>query len=233
MDIQDLEIVVDDSRVKTKLYLPHGTMSKLVIFCHGFPGTNRLPGLAPALIEHNVGLAEVGYRGDAGCEGKFSFFGSGFDVNESYDALREIYPETPMELLGYSAGGFYSQYFFTVWHPRLERIVLLNSVIYLGVLGILGDDLWNEAAQILSLNERSFYSSELMNLRKWEATLAYHVNNINVPVDMVHSKNDEIIPYGSAKQFFKENDCTRNFVTIPNKGHILDGNEPELLSVLI
>jgi predicted alpha/beta-fold hydrolase len=79
---------------------------KILLFCHGFPGSSRLVSLYDNLKNNSISIVEINYRGDKKSEGKFSFLGSIKDIKTASIFLKEKY-KLPLYALGYSMGGFY------------------------------------------------------------------------------------------------------------------------------
>lgn len=79
---------------------------RTILFCHGFPGTNRLEGLKRALPKAWT-LVEIHYRGDKDAGGVFTVEGAVEDVLAAARAIRTQCAPQRLSALGYSAGAWY------------------------------------------------------------------------------------------------------------------------------
>ena len=95
-----------EARLLFEYYGDINNAKKIVLFCHGFPGSSRLIMLGNNLKDSAISLVEINYRGDKKSEGKFSFLGSIKDIRTVAGHLKEKY-KVPLHALGYSMGGFY------------------------------------------------------------------------------------------------------------------------------
>lgn len=195
-----------------------------VLFCHGFPGGNRLPGLRP----DGVAVAELDYRGDPEREGTFSFLGCIDDAMEAAEHLRKRY--RTLIALGYSAGGLYVLNAARRHSGLFDRIVLLNPVVDARVFldRTLMDALWESARKTLRLKDLESYDGEIELLieRHNPMQFADEMDNLTI----VQSTDDEILDPSTARSFARLSGG--EYVRMDGKGHELDGAEPELINAL-
>ncbi|MFH1408514.1 MAG: alpha/beta fold hydrolase, partial [Nanoarchaeota archaeon] len=126
MAVHDMQIKVDGEAVNTRLYNPEFAQDNIVLFCHGFPGSNRLVKLHEPLKDAGICLAEINFRGDPQSGGKFSFLGSIEDILQTRDRLRLEYKDTKLSALGYSYGGFCASNILAANPGRFDEVFLLN-----------------------------------------------------------------------------------------------------------
>jgi len=226
-----------DNTVRTVsiLYTPDdGKFRKIVIFCHGFPGSNRLSELALILTGQGIALLEVGYQGDKamGCGGKFSFIKSTHDIGAACLWVEQVYDNIEKQILGFSAGGFYALN-FAYEHPELvDSLVLLNPVVTWLIFfdERIMHDLWKEAGELLSLQAPDAYKKESDELRtKYDPCV--FADRLAVQVTLLQSQNDEVLKPALARYFIKFIHDGK-FILIKRAGHGLRGDEPELIEAL-
>ena len=124
---QHLQIINED--IVYYEYKTDKPMKSIVLFCHGFPGGNRLTIMAKPLNDNGITLEEINYRGDVGCDGQFSFFGSMDDIAALTNHLRQQYANIPITALGFSAGGFYISCLVRKQPNLFDKVVLVNPML--------------------------------------------------------------------------------------------------------
>lgn len=221
------------------LYTPDNSLfKKIIVFCHGFPGTNRLHvseekhELAERLTELGIAFLEVAYQGDRNSNGTFSFTGSINDVGAAVCWVEHNHPNVEIVLLGYSAGGFYALNFAYKHPEQISSLILLNPVVAPSVFSSpnLMPGLWKEARNLLSLQEPEVYNKELDDLRVNHNPCLF-VHMLAVPTVLLQADHDEVLNVGMARYFasFVNNG---KFIRIKRASHNLFGNEPELITAL-
>lgn len=215
----------------------HGSMNnaeKIILFCHGFPGTNRLIKLANALRNKPVSMIEINYRGDEKSQGKFSFLGSKNDIVVVANHLKSCYNHVPICALGYSMGGFYVASLLNDGLNIFDEAVLLNPVVDTKALFSdkpLMDELWGYT-NVLSLHEPGFYEKEIKKINKNHNPIDI-AHQLKTPISIVQSTTDEVLDPEIAKKFFVALDCKKRYFEIPNGMHDLMGDEQQLLRAII
>ncbi len=218
-------------------YIVHATeqnlLKHIVLYCHGFPGGNRMVGLVKPLQEHGITMIEARYRGDEGCGGKFSFLGSIEDITVITTQLRKEYPGIPITVLGFSAGGYYTCNIIRKQPNMFDGVVLLNPLLDLSFMETATmHRLWQEAKESLSLHDEKFYADELTTMRR-----DYHpvdfVSELKPKINMVVSEKDTALPPQTAKQFYDQLPNPGTFRWIPNAPHGVNGDEPEIVKVVL
>ena len=121
-------IEVDRSVIVCEQYGDIKNAKKILLFCHGFPGSSRLVSLFDNLKNNSISIVEMNYRGDKKSEGKFSFLGSIKDIKTASNFLKEKY-KLPLYALGYSMGGFYVSNIIINDPNVFEKVILLNPVV--------------------------------------------------------------------------------------------------------
>lgn len=88
-------ISVEGKKVVSVVHYPIQKGGKVLLFCHGFPGTNRLPHLRESLAKYPFSLIEINYRGDKASEGRFSFLGCSEDILKVTQYLQKQWASIP------------------------------------------------------------------------------------------------------------------------------------------
>ena len=60
----ELSLYIDGSKILFEYYGDINNAKKIVLFCHGFPGSSRLILLGNNLKDSAISLVEIHYRGD-------------------------------------------------------------------------------------------------------------------------------------------------------------------------
>lgn len=216
----------------------HGSMNnteKVVLFCHGFPGTNRLIKLADALKNDPISIIEINYRGDEKSQGKFSFLGSKKDILAVANHLKSYYNRVPLCALGYSMGGFYVASLLNDGLNLFDEAILLNPVVDTQALFSnkpLMSELWGHANNTLSLYKPGFYEEEIAEINKNHNPIDI-AHRLRIPISIVQSTADEVLDPEIAKNFFAALNCEKKYFEVPNAKHDLTGNEQQLLKAII
>lgn len=230
----ELHLSVGDRTITLEQYGATQHAEKVVVFCHGFPGTNHLANLADALKDESVMIIKIDYTGDKKSQGKFSFQRSIEDVQRTAEYLRDTY-HLPLSALGYSMGGFYVLN-VARRHPHLfEKIILLNSVVDARALfanHTLMNTLWKSAANIISLENPEFYEKEI-ELVNEQCNPMNFAQELTTPIALVQSTNDKILSPETAKQFYTLLNCPKAYQDIPHGIHDAMGDEQQLIQSIL
>lgn len=213
-----------------------GHAKKVLLFCHGFPGTNRLVKLKEVIAAkpRSICSVEVHYRGDKKSKGKFSFLGSMLDIMSVANYLKHSYNYISLYALGYSMGGFYIANVIESRSGLFDKAILLNPLVNTEGLfsnEILMDGLWIHAKNILSLHEPKYYQREIKTINRTFNPMDI-ARNIITPVTIVQSASDEILDPRDAKRFYTLLKCKKEYIEIPGAKHDLVGNEEELIKAI-
>lgn len=230
----NINLAYDGERITSYCYGSLARANKILLFCHGFPGTNRLPDLASRLEKESIAVVEINYRGDKESEGKFSFIGSIADIMTVADHLKKYYSEKPLYVLGYSMGGFYTANLIEFKPDIFDKVILLNPVVDTKALfsnKVIMEDLWACAKNMLSLAKPGMYEQEIniMNGKLNPISFAFKLRAL---FSVVQSTHDEIVSPKIARKFFSLI-CGERYFEIPNGKHDVRGDEKELIQAII
>lgn len=225
---------VSGDRIEINLYCPANCVDGIVLFCHGFPGNNRLSKLASSL--KNKLVVEINYRGDKNCEGKFSFLGSITDIISTViNYIKKTkYKDMPITALGYSMGGFYVLYAIRGRPTLFSDMILLNPVVDTEALfsnKLLMEELWESARDILSLEDPSFYDLEITLINEKLNPMNF-ASELKIPISVVQSTADEVLSPEIVERFYRQLNCQKKLFKIPGGKHDLGGNEEQLLKAI-
>ena len=224
---------VNGSMLICEQYGDINNANRIILFCHGFPGSSRLERLYFNLKNKSISIVEINFRGDKRSEGRFSFLGSIKDIEVVANYLNQKF-NVPLDVLGYSMGGLYVCNIINKNPHIFDKVVLLNPVVDSMALfsnKLLMDELWIHANNILSLNVAETYKDEI----------SYLINDLNPirfaeklksNIIIIQSTNDEVLDPKLAKKFYTLLNSKKSYHEIPNKIHGLKGDEKELLVLL-
>lgn len=226
----ELSLYVDGSKIICEYYGDIKNAKKIVLFCHGFPGSSRLVRLCDNLKTKPISIVEINYRGDKKSEGEFSFLGCIRDIRTVANHLKEKY-KVPLHALGYSMGGFYVTNIINKDPHIFKKIILLNPVVDILALfsnKSLMDKLWRNAENILSLKTTEDYQEEMklmiINLNPIEFAKKLKSN-----ITIIQSTKDEVLEPKLARRFYNLLNGKKNYLEVLNKTHELLGDEKELI----
>ena len=226
-------IEVDSSVIVCEQYGDIKNAKKILLFCHGFPGSSRLVCLFDNLKNNSISIVEMNYRGDKKSEGKFSFLGSIIDIKTVAIFLKEKY-KLPIHALGYSMGGFYVSNIINENPNIFEKVILLNPVVDSMALfsnKLLMDELWQHAKNILSLKTPETYKDEITRVISDLNPIGF-VKKLKNNIIIIQSTEDEVLEPKLAKKFYILINSKKSYVEMPNKKHDLMGDEKELIDAL-
>jgi len=230
----ELSLNIDGSKIIFEYYGDINNAKKIVLFCHGFPGSSRLVLLGNNLKNSTISLVEINYRGDKKSEGKFSFLGSIKDIRAVASHLKEKY-KVPLHALGYSMGGFYVSNIINKEPFVFDQIILLNPVvdtISLFSNKQLMDQLWEHAKNILSLKPTEDYEEEINEVIGKLNPLGF-VEKLSNKITIIQSIKDEVLAPELAKKFYTLLSCKKSYREVVNATHDLMGDEKELIDVIL
>ena len=229
----NLSLCVDGSIIMCELHGDIKNAKKILLFCHGFPGSSRLVRLYDNLKNKSISVIEMNYRGDKKSEGRFSFLGSIKDIEIVANFLKEKY-KVPLHALGYSMGGLYVSNIINKYPNFFEKVILLNPVVdSMAPFSDkpLMDELWKNAKNILSISSRETYEEEISKIISELNPIGF-VEKLKSNIIIIQSTSDEVLDPKLAKKFYTLLNTEKSYVEIPNKTHDLMGDEKELIDAL-
>lgn len=230
-DANVLSLSIEQQAIQVDIHGNLNKADKIVLFCHGFPGTDRLSRLKNMVDVETLAIAEMNYRGDRNCEGFFSFLGSMADIHAVALHLKKTYHK-PIRAFGLSMGGFYCANLAFRYPELFSDVVLLNAVVNPADLfgnHLLMKELWEVASQMLTLRTQQEYTKEIAEILSAYNPMQF-AGVIRCPVRVVQASGDDITPPEFAREFYDKLSCHKTYHEIPNAGHGLQGDEEVLIA---
>ncbi|MFZ0034006.1 MAG: alpha/beta hydrolase [Sedimentisphaerales bacterium] len=198
LDFEKVIFKSDDGLMLSGWYIPANSSELTVLFCHG-NGGNMMHALDTINILYNLGLncLVFDYRGYGNSEGKPGEDGTYLDVKAAYKWLTEEKKVSPDDIIvfGRSLGGSIA--------ARLARKVRVGALII--------ESAFTSYVDI----GRKFYP--YMPVR-WFARFSYrtidYVKKVHCPVMIIHSRNDETIPFEFGLELYEAANEPKEFVEI-------------------
>lgn len=194
-------------------YIPAGEAMGVVLFCHGNAGniSHRLPYVE---IFSDLGLSTLifDYRGFGTSEGSPSEKGTYRDVRAAWDYLttRKGVPPGKIILFGESLGGSIAAWLAQELPPDLAPAGLILQSAFTSIPDM--------AARIYP-----FFPVKL--LARYEYNTAAYLSRVTCPTLIVHSCEDELVPYAHGCKLYEMATCPKQFLDMKgdhNNGFMLN-----------
>ena len=211
LDFESVAFTTADGLKLTGWYIPAPDSNFTVLFCHG-NGGNIMHRLDSIDIFYNLRLNCLifDYRGYGQSEGRPTEQGTYLDADAAYRWLTEQKKVQPDNIIifGRSLGGCIAAHLARTVHPKALVIEsTFTSYVDMG---------------------RNFYP--YMPVR-WFARFSYnagdYIKDVRCPVMIIHSANDDIVPFEFGRQLYETANEPKQFVEIfgsHNDGFILSGD---------
>ncbi len=213
----DFESVSFETTDRVKLsgwFVPSESASGVILFCHGNAGniSHRLESIQ---IFHRLGLDVFifDYRGYGQSEGKPTEQGTYKDAEAAWWYLIEERQVNPEELIvfGRSLGGGVASWLAQSYTPG---VLILESTF----------------TSLPDVATTVYPYLPVRLLLRFEYNTAEYLGGVNCPVLIVHSRDDEIMPFSHGCQLFEMAKEPRRFLEITgthNEGFITSGKRYE------
>jgi fermentation-respiration switch protein FrsA (DUF1100 family) len=211
---EDVYFETEDGVTLHGWFIPHDGARGVILFCHGNAGniSHRLDSIR---VFHRLGLDVFifDYRGYGQSEGKPTERGTYEDAEAAWRYLIEEHQVIPSEVVvfGRSIGGAVGAWLAQNHKPRL---LILESTF---------TSLRDVAATLYP-----FFP--VKRLLRFEYNTAEYLGGVNCPVLIIHSRNDEIMPFSQGQQLFEVAREPKTFLEISgthNEGFITSGRHYE------
>jgi len=209
---QSIGLAYDEVRLRTSdnvlisgWYIPCDSSIATIMICHGNAG-NISHRLETIKIFHDLGLAVFifDYRGYGNSTGSPSEKGTYIDAEAAWDYLtntKNIAPDSII-LFGRSLGGPIAAYIAEKYNPRG---LILESTM----------------TSIPDIASKMYPFLPVRLLSRFDYNTLEYLKNIHCPVLIIHSPDDEIIPYENGEKLFAAANEPKTFLQI--KGSHNDG----------
>jgi len=214
LDFESVDFETADGVKLCGWYIPSKTARAVVLFCHGNAGniSHRLESIQ---IFHRLGLDVFifDYRGYGQSEGKPTEHGTYQDAEAAWRYLVETHQVNPSQVVffGRSLGGAVASWLAQSHRPR----ALILESTFTSVPDI--------AATLYPYLPVRFLS-------RFQYGTAEYLGRIECPVLIVHSRDDEIMPFSHGRQLFEMAREPKEFLEISgthNEGFITSGKHYE------
>jgi fermentation-respiration switch protein FrsA (DUF1100 family) len=215
----DIGLTFEEARITTAdgielhgWYVPAGTGAPAVLFCHGNAGniSHRLEWLQ---IFHDMGLAVLlfDYRGYGRSRGAPDEPGTYRDAQAAWDFLTRSKGVAP------------------------ARIVIFGESLGGSIAAHLAKDVASAGALILTstftsapdLASQFYWYLPVRLLARFEYPTAEYVSHVRAPTLVIHSRDDEIVPFAHGRKIFERAAGPKEFVEISgdhNAGFLVSGS---------
>ena len=210
LDFEEVWLKTSDDVTLSSWFIPAEEQRGVLLFCHGNAGniSHRLESIR---IFHDLGLSVLifDYRGFGQSEGSVSEEGTYLDAEAAWDHLIEERGVDPSEivLFGRSIGGAVAAHLAA--RQQAGALILEFSFTSL-------TDLGTQVYPFLPIRLLSRYQYN---------TSAY-LQQIDMPLLIIHSPDDEIIPFAHAKVLYEKADRPKELLQIMgdhNAGFFISG----------
>ncbi|MHC4574770.1 MAG: alpha/beta hydrolase [Planctomycetota bacterium] len=210
LDYENVTFAAADGLKLTGWYIPAEDSNLTILFCHG-NGGNMMHRLDSINLFHDLGLNCLifDYRGYGASQGKPSEEGTYLDVAAAYKWLTQEKKVSPKDIIvfGRSLGGSIAAKLVA---DAPARALIIESAF----------------TSYVDMGKK-FYP--YMPVR-WFASFSYrtidYIRDVRCPVMIIHSRNDEIIPFEFALDLYDAANKPKEFVEIfgsHNDGFLVSG----------
>lgn len=212
LGFEEVTLVTEDGVRLSAWYIPCQQTQEVILFCHGNAGniSHRLDSIK---IFHSLGLNTFifDYRGYGASEGRPSEPGTYKDAEAAWQYLVEVLkvPPNRIVIFGRSLGGTIA----TELAVRKQPAALIIESTFASFRDI-GSDLYSYIP--VSLIARFSYNA------------LEHIRNLKVPVLIVHSPQDDIIPFRHGQILYNAAREPKEFLEIGgdhNAGFLISGDQ--------
>jgi len=210
LEYESVSIITKDKITLHGWFVPASEEKGVLLFFHGNAGniSHRLDSLK---IFHDLGLSTliIDYRGYGRSKGEISEQGTYFDAEAAWNYLTEIknIPAQQIAVLGRSLGAAIAAYSASKQTPG----VLILESAFTSVPDV--------AAGLYPILPVRFLSRFQYNTRKF-------LQSVNCPVLIIHSPDDDIIPFENGLQLYESARPPKQILEIQgshNEGFLLSG----------
>lgn len=215
LDYDSVTLITKDNIKISAWYVPApsgGNDRGTILFCHGNAG-NISHRIELIKIFHDLGLNVLifDYRGYGESEGKPSEKGMYRDVDAAWDFLIKTKntPENRIIIVGRSLGGAIGAY---VAQNRNPKGLILDSTF------VSVKDLGAELYRFIPVRWMSRFSFNTVKF----------LRNVSVPVLVIHSRNDDVVPFHHGQRVYESAQGEKSFLEISglhNDGYLTSSNK--------
>lgn len=214
LEFESISFETEDRVKLSGWFIPSEGASSVILFCHGNAGniSHRLESIQ---IFHRLGLDVFvfDYRGYGRSEGKPSEVGTYRDVEAVWRYLVEERQVSPNRIVvfGRSLGGAVAAW---LAHRHTPGALILESAF----------------TSIPDIAAKLYFYLPVRLLSRFKYNTAEYLDEVDCPVLIVHSREDEIMPFSHGQQLFETARGPKEFLEISgthNEGFITSGKHYE------
>jgi len=214
LQFEDVSFETKDGVKLFGWFIPSGSPRGVILFCHGNAGniSHRLESIQ---IFHRLGLDVFifDYRGYGQSEGKPTEKGTYQDAEAAWQYLTEEHQAKPNEVIifGRSLGGAVASWLAQNHTPR----------------GLIVESAFTSLRDVAA---KLYPYLPVRLFLRFEYNTAEYLGKIDCPVLIVHSRDDEIIPFSHGERLFNVSKEPKKFLEISgthNEGFITSGRHYE------
>ncbi len=210
LDYDEVDFIADDDVELNGWFIPKEDHIGVLLFCHGNAGniSHRLESIR---IFHDLGLSVFifDYRGYGKSMGKLSEKGTYLDIEAAWGYLTESKMIKPLDIIvfGRSLGGSIAAYIAKEQDPGA---LILESAM----------------TSVPDVAARIYPFLPVRLLARFKYNTIDYIREISCPVLIIHSPDDEIIPYENGQKLFAAAKEPKRFLQLSgghNEGFMMTG----------
>jgi uncharacterized protein len=198
LDFEDVVFQSSDGVKLTGWYVPANNSNLTILFCHG-NGGNMMHNLDSINIFYNLGLNcfIFDYRGYGKSEGKPSEEGTYLDARAAYDWLVNVKKLSPSNIIifGRSLGGSIA--------AQLASKAAAKSLIVESTFTSYAD-----------IGKKFYPYMPVRRFARFRYNTIDYIKKVHCPVMIIHSRDDEIVPFEFGLEMYKASNEPNEFVEI-------------------
>ena len=209
LEFEDLKLKTDDAVLIHGWYVPAPAAGQVVLFCHGNAG-NISDRLESIRIFHELGLSVLifDYRGYGLSSGRPDEPGTYRDAETAWTYLtRRGYRPDQIIVFGRSLGAGVAAH---LARERRPGALILESAF----------------TSVADLGSYHYWYLPVRWLTRFRYATVNYVRQVTAPVLVVHSRNDEIVPFQFGQRVFEQAQEPKGFLEITgghNDGFLVSG----------
>ncbi len=198
LEFEDLMLASPDGVKINAWYVPAKAPRGTVIFCHGNGGNMSYSlDVAENFTKMNFNVLLFDYRGYGKSGGSPTEKGTYADAQTAYDWLlkEKKIPEKEIVVLGRSLGGAIAA---NLTKDRSPRMLILESAF----------------SSVADVASKSYPIFPVRLLCRYRYDTSEYVKNLKCPLLVIHSPEDEIVPYSLGRKIFDSAGGPKEFLKI-------------------
>ena len=211
LEYEEVSLQTKDNVTVSGWYIPAEHEKGVLLFCHGNAGniSHRLESIS---IFHNLGLSVLifDYRGYGKSEGKPSEKGTCLDAESAWNYLVEVKHKSPDRII--------------VFGRSLGAAVAADTALKKIPAGLI---LESGFLSVPEMGKKHYPWIPVKYLSKFHYSTIDKIQSITCPKLVIHSPDDEIVPFEHGKSLFEKAVQPKEFLKIKgghNEGFLISGD---------